>query len=122
MSPDTKKSALKKLRAVRNKIGDPDRWRDYSRLEIRRGDRMGNAQRARQFELKRQLAKIGKPVDPLEWGMTPPTVNAGYEPQRNEINFPAGILQPPPFDPASDEAPNYSDTGANHRARTHARL
>ncbi|HZE28383.1 MAG TPA: M13 family metallopeptidase [Terriglobales bacterium] len=112
MSPDTKKNALKKLRAVKNKIGYPDRWRDYSRLEIRRGDEMGNVERARQFEFNRQLAKIGKPVDPREWGMTPPTVNAEYEPQRNEINFPAGILQPPLFDPSSDGAPNYGDTGA----------
>jgi endothelin-converting enzyme/putative endopeptidase len=111
MSPETKKSALEKLHAVRNKIGYPDRWRDYSSLEIKRGDEMGNVQRARQFEFHRQLVKIGKPVDRLEWGMTPPTVNAEYDDQRVDINFPAGILQPPLFDPASDAAPNYGDTG-----------
>jgi putative endopeptidase len=111
MSPETKKSALEKLHAVRNKIGYPDRWRDYSTLEIRRGDEMGNVQRARKFEFDRQLAKIGNPVDRLEWGMTPPTVNAEYDDQRNDINFPAGILQPPLFDPASDAAPNYGNTG-----------
>lgn len=111
MSADTKKAALEKLRAVANKVGYPDRWRDYSKLEIVRGDEMGNVLRARQFEFDRQLAKIGKPVDRLEWGMTPPTVNAEYDPQRNDINFPAGILQPPLFDPTSDAAPNYGDTG-----------
>jgi len=111
MSSETKKSALEKLHAIRNKIGYPDRWRDYSSLEIKRGDEMGNVQRARHFEFHRQLAKIGKPVDRLEWGMTPPTVNAEYDDQRVDINFPAGILQPPLFDPASDAAPNYGDTG-----------
>jgi putative endopeptidase len=111
MSADTKKAALEKLNAVANKVGYPDRWRDYSKLEIVRGDEMGNVLRARQFEFDRQLAKIGKPVDRLEWGMTPPTVNAEYDPQRNDINFPAGILQPPLFDPTSDAAPNYGDTG-----------
>jgi putative endopeptidase len=111
MSTDTKKAALKKLHAVANKVGYPDRWRDYSTLEIVRGDEMGNVVRARQFEFDRQLAKIGKPVERQEWGMTPPTVNAEYDPQRNDINFPAGILQPPLFDPTSDAAPNYGDTG-----------
>jgi endothelin-converting enzyme/putative endopeptidase len=111
MSPDTKKSALEKLQAVRNKIGYPDRWRDYSALEINRGDEMGNVQRARHFEFHRQLAKIGQPVDRSEWGMTPPTVNAEYDDQRVDIIFPAGILQPPLFDAASDAAPNYGDTG-----------
>ena len=111
MSPDTKKSALEKLQAVRNKIGYPDRWRDYSALEINRGDEMGNVQRARHFEFHRQLAKIGQPVDRSEWGMTPPTVNAEYNDQRVDIIFPAGILQPPLFDAASDAAPNYGDTG-----------
>ena len=111
MSPDTKKSALEKLQAVRNKIGYPDRWRDYSALEINRGDEMGNVQRARHFEFHRQLAKIGQPVDRSEWGMTPPTVNAEYDDQRVDIIFPAGILQLPLFDAASDAAPNYGDTG-----------
>jgi len=111
MSADTKKNALEKLQAVVNKVGFPDRWRDYSNLKIVRGDEMGNVVRARNFEFDRQLAKIGRPVDRLEWGMTPPTVNAEYDPQRNDINFPAGILQPPLFDPASDAAPNYGNTG-----------
>jgi putative endopeptidase len=111
MSDATKKNALEKLHAVANKVGYPDRWRDYSRLEIVRGDEMGNVLRARGFEFNRRLAKIGQPVDRLEWGMTPPTVNAEYDPQRNDINFPAGILQPPLFDAQSDAAPNYGDTG-----------
>ncbi len=111
MSSATKPRALEKLHAVANKIGYPDHWRDYSKLEIVRGDEMGNVLRARQFEFHRQLAKIGKPVDRGEWGMTPPTVNAYYDPQMNDINFPAGILQPPLFDPASDAAPNYGNTG-----------
>jgi len=111
MSPATKQQALIKLHAVANKIGYPDKWRDYSKLEIVRGDELGNVERARVFEFNRQLAKIGKPVDRGEWGMTPPTVNAYYDPQMNDINFPAGVLQPPAFDPDSDAAPNYGDTG-----------
>jgi endothelin-converting enzyme/putative endopeptidase len=111
MSAETKKNALEKLHAVANKVGYPDRWRDYSKLEIVRGDEMGNVIRARDFEFNRRLGKIGKPVDRMEWGMTPPTVNAEYDPQRNDINFPAGILQPPLFDAKSDAAPNYGDTG-----------
>jgi endothelin-converting enzyme/putative endopeptidase len=112
MSPETKQRALEKLHAVANKIGYPDKWRDYSTLTISRNDAMGNAMRARVFEFHRQLAKIGKPVDRGEWGMTPPTVNAYYNPQINDINFPAGILQPPFFDPKADDAPNYGDMGA----------
>jgi len=111
MTPETKKNALIKLHAVANKIGYPDKWRDYSALDIKRGDEMGNVWRSRQFEFHRDLAKIGKPQDRSEWNMTPPTVNAEYDPQRNDINFPAGILQPPLFDPASDAAPNYGNTG-----------
>jgi putative endopeptidase len=111
MSPATRKQALEKLHGMANKIGYPDKWRDYSRLEIARGDEMGNVERARKFEFDRQLAKIGKPVDHGEWEMTPPTVNAYYDPQMNDINFPAGVLQPPAFDPDSDAAPNYGDTG-----------
>ena len=112
MSPATKQQALEKLIALGNKIGYPDKWRDYSALTIARDDAMGNASRARTFEFNRQIAKIGKPVDRGEWDMTPPTVNAYYNPQINDINFPAGILQPPLFDPNSDDAPNYGDTGA----------
>jgi putative endopeptidase len=111
MSAGTKPKAIEKLHAVANKIGYPDKWRDYSKLEVTRADEMGNALRARQFEFNRQLAKIGKPVDHGEWDMTPPTVNAYYNPQMNDINFPAGVLQPPLFDPKSDAAPNYGNTG-----------
>jgi endothelin-converting enzyme/putative endopeptidase len=111
MSATTKQQALEKLHGMANKIGYPDKWRDYSPLEIVRGDELGNVERARKFEFDRQVAKIGKPVDRGEWGMTPPTVNAYYDPQMNDINFPAGVLQPPAFDPKSDAAPNYGDTG-----------
>ena len=111
MSHATKPQALANLQGMANKIGYPDKWRDYSKLEIVRGDELGNVERARTFEFDRQLAKIGKPVDRGEWDMTPPTVNAYYDPQMNDINFPAGVLQPPAFDPTSDAAPNYGDTG-----------
>ena len=111
MSPETKKQALLKLHSMANKIGYPDKWRDYSKLQIVRGDNLGNVERSRKFEFNRQLAKIGKPVDRGEWQMTPPTVNAYYDPQMNDINFPAGVLQPPAFDLNSDAAPNYGDTG-----------
>ncbi len=112
MSPATKTEALRKLHAVRNKIGYPDKWRDYSKLEIQPGAYFGNALRATRFENARQWAKVGKPVDRTEWGMTPPTVNAYYDPQMNDINFPAGVLQPPLYDPKSDDAPNYGNTGS----------
>jgi endothelin-converting enzyme/putative endopeptidase len=111
MSAATKQQALVKLHAMANKIGYPDKWRDYTKLEIIRGDEVGNVERSRKFEMNREIAKIGKPVDRGEWDMTPPTVNAYYNPQMNDINFPAGVLQPPAFDPESDAAPNYGDTG-----------
>jgi putative endopeptidase len=111
MSPETKKQALEKLHAVVNKIGYPDRWRDYSSVEVKRDDFVGNVHRATMFEAKRELAKIGKPLDRGEWGMTPPTVNAYYNAQMNDINFPAGVLQPPLYDPKLDDAPNYGNTG-----------
>lgn len=111
MSPATKRNALAKLHAVANKIGYPDKWRNYGPVRIARDDFYGNVVRARAFEARRQLAKIGKPVDRLEWGMTPPTVNAYYDPQLNDINFPAGVLQPPLYDPKMDAAPNYGNTG-----------
>ncbi|MBZ5647276.1 MAG: M13 family metallopeptidase [Acidobacteriia bacterium] len=111
MQPATKQQALTKLHAVANKIGYPDKWRDYSALNIVRGDAPGNVQRGIAFEFRRQLGKIGKPVDHTEWDMTPPTVNAYYNPQMNDINFPAGVLQPPLFDPRMDDAPNYGNTG-----------
>jgi endothelin-converting enzyme/putative endopeptidase len=111
MGPQTKAKALEKLHGIVNKIGYPDKWRDYSSLVIRRDDLLGNVQRGDAFELRRQLAKIGKPVDRGEWSMTPPTVNAYYDPQMNDINFPAGVLQPPLFDAKLDDAPNYGNTG-----------
>ncbi|MGA2965259.1 MAG: M13 family metallopeptidase, partial [Terriglobales bacterium] len=112
MGAATREQALIKLHAIANKIGYPDAWRDYTALEIVRGDEFGNSERAYWFEFHRQLAKIGKPVDHKEWGMSPPTVNAYYDPQKNDINFPAGILQPPLFSALSDAAPNYGNTGA----------
>jgi putative endopeptidase len=111
MSPATKQAAIAKLHAVRNKIGYPEKWRDYSTLTIERGDYFGNVLRAHVYEEKRDWNKVGKPVDRTEWGMTPPTVNAYYDPQMNDINFPAGVLQPPLYDPAEDDAPNYGNTG-----------
>jgi predicted metalloendopeptidase len=111
MGPETRKQALIKLAAIRNKIGYPDKWRDYTALEIDRGPYVENTFRAARFEFNRQLAKIGKPVDRDEWGMTPPTVNAYYNPQLNEIVFPAGILQPPFFNPKADDAINYGGMG-----------
>jgi endothelin-converting enzyme/putative endopeptidase len=112
MSDETKKAAEAKLRAVANKIGYPDRWRDYSTLRIAAGDAYGNSQRANAFAYRRQMAKIGKPVDKSEWLMTPPTVNAYYNPLENNINFPAGILQPPFFNKGADEAVNFGAAGA----------
>ncbi len=112
MSEATRRQALGKLAAVRNKIGYPERWRDYSGIEIRRDDFYGNVQRAALFEVRRDIAKIGQPVDRDEWAMTPTTVNALYDSQRNDITFPAGVLQPPLFDTSSDAAPNYGDTGS----------
>ena len=112
MGAETRKQALVKLHGLVNKIGYPDHWRDYSALRVVRGDFLGNVDRAVEFESRRQLNKIGKPVDRSEWQMTPPTVNAYYDPQMNDINFPAGVLQPPLYDPRMDDAPNYGNTGA----------
>lgn len=111
MDEATKVRAREKLHSIVNKIGYPDRWRDYSAVRIGRDDFLGNVERASLFESRRQLDKIGKPVDRQEWGMTPPTVNAYFDPQMNDINFPAGVLQPPLFDPKMDDAPNYGNTG-----------
>jgi putative endopeptidase len=111
MSPATKVKAKEKLHSVANKIGYPDKWRDYSSLKIMRGDAYGNATRSAEFESRRQLAKIGKPVDRGEFGMSPPTVDAYYNPSMNDINFPAGILQPPFYDPRSTDAENYGHIG-----------
>jgi len=111
MSPTTKQQALIKLHAIRNKIGYPDKWRDYSAVEIKPDDFAGNVRNATIFEAKRQLDKIGTPTDRGEWQITPPTVDAYYNPQVNDINFPAGVLQPPLYDAKMDDAPNYGDTG-----------
>jgi endothelin-converting enzyme/putative endopeptidase len=111
MSPKTRVLAAKKLAAIENKMGYPDKWRNYSGLEVRHGDWFGNSARADLFELHRQLGKIGKPVDRGDWDMTAPTVNAYYHPTLNTINFPAGILQPPFFDAALDPAVNYGAIG-----------
>jgi putative endopeptidase len=112
MGPETKKAAIGKMEAFNIKIGYPDKWRDYSKLKIARGSYSDNLRRASTFENSRELAKIGKPVDRHEWGMTPPTVNAYYNPLMNEIVFPAGILQPPFYDPKADDAINYGGMGA----------
>jgi endothelin-converting enzyme/putative endopeptidase len=111
MSPETKQQALVKLHGIRNKIGYPDKWRDYSAVKIVRTEFLGDVQRATEFEHRREIAKIGKPVDHGEWDISPTTVDAYYNPQMNDINFPAGVLQPPLYDPKMDDAPNYGNTG-----------
>jgi putative endopeptidase len=112
MSDTTKVQATGKLAAFTNKIGYPDKWRDYSTLTIKPGSFLDNQVAVRQYERRRTLARIGQPVDRTEWGMTPPTVNAYYNPSMNEIVFPAGIMQPPFFDPKADDAVNYGGMGA----------
>ncbi len=112
MSPATKAKAQEKLHAVVDKIGYPNKWRDYSALDIKPGDALGNSMRAREFESAYQLNKIGKPVDKGEWDMTPPTVNADYDPSMNTINFPAGILLPAFYDKTASDATNYGHIGA----------
>lgn len=112
MTQTTKERAHEKLGMVENKIGFPDKWRDYSRVNIVRDDFVGNTLRAENFEFARQTNKIGKPVDKTEWGMTPPTVNAYYNPSQNNINFPAGILQPPFYDNTKDDAVNFGGIGS----------
>jgi putative endopeptidase len=111
MTEATKKAAEEKLDMIRNKIGYPDKWRDYSALKVKRDDLIGNLHRDDVFERDYDLNKLGKPVDEKEWGMTPPTVNAYYDPSMNDINFPAGILQPPFFDPNIDPAVNFGGIG-----------
>jgi endothelin-converting enzyme/putative endopeptidase len=111
MSDTTKKQAVVKLHSVANKIGYPDHWRDYGPLNIVRGDALGNSQRSNAFEFRRQMNRIGKPLDKSEWSMSPPTVNAYYNPLENNINFPAGILQSPFYNAKADAAVNYGGAG-----------
>jgi putative endopeptidase len=111
MSAATQRQALAKLARIRNKVGYPDLWRDYSSLSVLRSDFFGDVERADLFEFRRQAAKIGKPVDHSEWSIPATTVDAYYDPQLNDINFPAGVLQSPLYDPKLDDAPNYGDTG-----------
>lgn len=112
LNETTRKNAVTKLSTFRPKIGYPDRWRDYSALQIEPGELVSNLRRTQRFQRSYQLAKIGKPRDRNDWGMTPPTVNAYYSPTQNEIAFPAGILQPPMFDMDADDAANYGAAGA----------
>jgi len=112
MSPTTRAKALDKIHQFTPKIGYPSKWRDYTTLDVVRGDPVGNSQRATMFEWNRDVGRINKPVDKSEWGMTPSTINAYYNPSFNEIVFPAAILQPPFFDPAADDAVNYGAIGA----------
>ena len=112
MGAATKEQALAKLHTIVNKIGYPDKWRDYSSIVVTRDDFAGDVVRSSVFESRRELDKIGRPLDRGEWGMTPPTVNAYYSPQMNDINFPAGVLQPPLFDAKLDDAPNFGNTGS----------
>ena len=112
MTDATKKAALAKLQAITNNVGYPRKWRDYGKVSIARDDYFGNSFRLSEFQRARQIEKIGTPADRSEWGMSTPTVNAFYSPQQNSINFPAGILQSPFFDPRRDMAVNYGAVGA----------
>lgn len=111
MTPATRKAALKKLELMKERVGYPDKWWDYSTLQIDRGPYVLNVIRASEFLVKRDLDKIGKPIDRSEWSMTPQTINAYYDPSMNNINLPAGILQPPFFDPKAPAAVNYGAIG-----------
>jgi endothelin-converting enzyme/putative endopeptidase len=112
MTEETKKAALAKLKAITNNVGAPQKWRDYGKLTIARDDFAGNSVRAAQVAYQQRIEKIGKATDKTEWSMTTPTVNAFYSPQNNSINFPAGILQSPFFDPRRDITLNYGGVGA----------
>ena len=112
MTDPTKKAALAKLQAITNNVGNPKKWRDYSKVAISRDDFFGNTTREAEAAYRQRIERIGKPTDKTEWGMTTPTVNAFYSPQNNSINFPAGILQPPFFDPRRDMSLNYGGVGA----------
>jgi len=112
MGEETKKQAVAKLAAITNRIGYPDKWRDYSKLEIVRGDALGNSQRSNQHDLQRRLNKIGTALDKRDWPYPPMTINASYNPLENNITFPAGILQPPFYDNQADDAVNFGGIGA----------
>jgi len=112
MSPDTKQKALLKLKAFKRKIGYPEKWKNYEGVVIRKDDFYGNVQQGGKWAYQDMVGRLGRPVDKLEWGMTPPTVNAYYNPVNNEIAFPAGILQFPFFDAEADDAVNYGGIGA----------
>ena len=122
MSGETKKAAMVKLEAVVDRIGYPDSWRDYSSIRVTRDDALGNLERTATFNRERNLKKIGQPVDRGEWSMTPPTVNAYYSPDRNNINFPAGILQPPFYKAGTRRRGQLRRGRRGHRPRTDARL
>ena len=122
MTDATRARALAKFARFTQKIGCPDKFRDYSTVVIRRDDYLGNVRRADAFESRREIARMGKPVDRTEWEMTPETVNAYFNPLQNEIVFPAGILQPPFFDVTMDDAVNYGAHRRGHRARNDPRL
>ena len=122
MTPKTKEAAMVKLHAIMNKVGTKNHWLDYATVHVVRGDAYGNLARADDFELHRQLNKIGKPFDRSDWQMSQPTVNAYYDPQENDINFPAGILQPPFYDNKMDDAVNFGAHRRGDRPRTDARL
>ncbi len=111
MTPATKEQAIVKLKGIEDKIGYPSHWRDYSSVKITRDSDLANVEQASSFEFERWVAKVGKPVDRSEWTMTPPTINAYYDPQLNTINFPAGILQPPYFEKSMDDSVNYGAIG-----------
>jgi putative endopeptidase len=112
MTDTTKKASIEKLKAITNNVGYPKKWRDYSKVTVARDDFFGNSVRTTEAILQDRMQRIGKPTDKTEWNMTPPTVNALYIPQNNSINFPAGILQTPFFDPRRDMALNYGAVGA----------
>ena len=122
MTDATKKQAIAKLHTVANKIGYPDKWRDYGGLSIVRGDALGNSQRSNVFEFRRQMNRIGKPLDKSEWSMTPPTVNAYYNPLENNINFPAGILQPPFYQRQDRRRDQLRRGRRHHRPRADPRI
>ena len=122
MSPETKQQALTSWHGIRNKIGYPDKWRDYSSVNITRDDFAGDVERATEFETRRDFNKIGKPVDHGEWDISRPTVDAYYNPQMNDINFPAGVLQPPLYDAEDGRRSQLRQHRRHHRPRADARL